>query len=75
MVCQQMGRDEHLMLEIAPQRLFLASSGLLCCWRAKELQHKTELDLLGLNKEGVSSICEASASQLFQYWNDNCLAI
>lgn len=70
-----MGRDEHLMLEIAPRRLFLASLGLLCCWRAMELQHNTELGQLGLNEEGVPSICEASASQLFQYWNDNCLAI
>lgn len=52
-----------------------AISGLLCCWRAMELQHHTELGLLGLNEEGVPSIWEASASQLFQYWDDNCLAI
>lgn len=70
-----MGRDEHLMLDIAPQRLFLASLGLLCCWRAMELQHNTELGLLGLNEEGVSSTYEASASQLFQYRNGNYLAI
>lgn len=75
MVCQQMGWDEHLMSEIALQRLFLASSDLLCCWRATELQHNTELGLLVLNEEGVSSICEASASQQSQHWNDNCLAI
>lgn len=40
-----------------------------------ELQQNIESSLLGLNEEGVSSICEASESQLFQYWNDNCLAI